>query len=162
MSKPTLEDVRQTLETARTHIETKWVRSTWFTWVDVNDTKSDGEDVPEGATVTGVCLAGSVLYSLDYLDEQWTDKAKVVPVIEALFDNLPKRSKARKNYDAWQEACVVEGQERPAKQIYDEKLQAIIAFNDQRGRSKQEVLDLFDRTIKDVVARTAPNIEEQP
>lgn len=157
--KPTLEDVRVTLETARSHIETKWVAKKWFEWVDpLTDKKEDDGEVPKNVVVTGVCLAGSVLYSLDYLDEQWTGKAKVVPVIEALYDNLPPRSHPKKqaqaHFKGWPSAS--------DNDIYRTKLDAVIKWNDTKGRKKQDVLDLFDRTIKDVVARTPLRIEEQP
>lgn len=161
--KPTLEDVRSTLETARTHIETKWMHGAWFKWEN-GDGKDFGEQVPKGAPVIGVCLAGSVLYALDYLDEQWTEKEKVVPVIEALFDNLPPRSRVVRQYKnmlaGWER-----GGSTPLNNpgfFYSEKLDGIISWNDTRGRTKQEVLDLFDRTIKDVVARMAPSITEEP
>ena len=154
------------LERSRQHIETMWVRGTWFKWV-YDDEKGDGEQMPDGARVTGVCLAGSVLYALDYTDEQWTDKKDVKPVIEALFDALPERSQAAReaqkelrdlsqttyNWDGLSKA------ERE-KRVYDTKVGAVITFNDKKGRRKSEVLEVFDRAIENVRASTPITINE--
>lgn len=154
------------LERSRQHIETMWVRGTWFRWVE-NDNKDDGETVPDRAQVTGVCLAGSVLYALDYTDEQWTDKKDVKPVIEALFDALPERSQAAREaakelrdlpqttYN-WLAMTKAEREKR----VYDAKVGAIINFNDKKGRRKSEVLEVFDRAIENVRASTPITINE--
>lgn len=143
-------DVLQTLKDARHHIDTKWIHGEWFTFE-----KYDDPDTP----VVGVCAAGSVLYAMGYTDEQWAEQESVRPVIEALYDALPPRSKAKKDVErilkSWETVSLVDETHR-----YNQKLDGVISYNDSRGRSKADVLAMFDRAIENVQAATPPVIQE--
>jgi len=152
----------------RTHIETMWVKGTWFEYKE-DDHKGSSESVPDDATVIGVCLAGSVLYALDYTDEQWTSKKDVKPIIEAIYDALPLRSKARVDGD--REIRDIEEQVREGsnyylnkhnmdERIYDAKVGQVIQFNDAKHRRKADVLAVIDTAIENVRASIPPTIQE--
>ena len=125
--------------------------------------------MPNGAPVTGVCAAGSVLYALDYTDEQWTEASDVKPVIEALYEALPPRSRAAQNAhetvkDLNDPKVLADRPwltpDQVAKELYDAKLDAVISYNDANGRRKGDVLALFDRAIENVRASIPPTIQE--
>lgn len=159
MSKTTTKKRPTTLETlkdARTHIENKWVAGAWFT---TENGDSSEVDIEHKQDVIGMCLAGSVLYSLDYLDEQWTDKEEVRPVIEALFDVLPPGSTAIADYKKAESSWNQRGDKQ---QTYENKVNAIVSWNDTRGRKKEQVLEVFDRAIEKVTAEQPLNIIELP
>lgn len=155
---PSTEDVLLTLKKSREHIETKWIRGGWFTYLD-DDEKQVQDSVPTGKQVIGVCAAGSVLYALDYTDEQWTNQANVKPVIEALFEALPKNSIAVRAYNNVAEAYSGD----PSDDfMYQERLGAIIEYNDKHGRRKADVLAVFDRAIDNMTASQTLDIQELP
>jgi hypothetical protein len=160
-------DVLDALTKSREHIVTKWVRGTWFVYLDEHDQKREEEHVPTGQPVVGVCAAGSVLYALDYTSEQWTNAEDVKPVIEALYDALPVRSRSLQRAkqeiaDLQSGGMYVVGDDKSREQaIYDTKVGAITDYNDQQRRRKQEIVDLFDRAIENVRAATPILIQEQ-
>lgn len=147
-AKPTPAQVLNTLQVARQHIQTKWVKDAWFTFDDPSSPETK-------ENVVGVCAAGSVLFALDYTDERWDSKADVKPVIEALFEGLPPNSEAMKEYNF--DKSNPRRDPYTVKQQYNDKISAIISFNDARGRRKSHVMAMFDTAIEKLTA----NIEKQ-
>lgn len=108
--------------------------------------------------VTGTCLVGSVLYALDYTSEQWKDQARVRPVVEALFNELPLEWKVpdlENNYGVHYKPGLLWSGSRSQykKDLYDWKVGCLINFNDYVATTKEDVLNLFDRAIKTVIDR---------
>lgn len=151
------------LEKSRDHIDKMWVKGAWFTAPIMDDpdwqNAQDGDN-PSGLKVehvTGVCAAGSVLYSMDYTDEQWVDQGKVRPVIEALFEALPPRSAAMSRYRQHFRNPYFQPDDGD---YYDNKVEAITTYNDAPRRTKKEILALFDRAIERQRTLVPPIIQE--
>ena len=166
-------DVLQALIDARHHVDTKWVRSAWFKYVEKDsDTPETGDNVPKNAQVIGVCAAGSVLYALDYTNEQWTSKKDVRPVMEALYGALPQRSHARMRtervikdrQDFFEEhrANPLFTKKNLTDQIYSAKVDGVVEYNDLPSHGKQDVLNLFDKAIENVRVATFTICELEP
>jgi hypothetical protein len=125
------------LDGARAVLETGWVQGTWFT--TVQDGTGSGRTVaqpapPGGTGVGGACLVGAVVRA-----------AGGATTADAVLNAAPAIDVL---WDAWQESRGVSGPGLAGRaappEIRAARVRDLTRWNDQRGRTRDEVLALID------------------
>ena len=135
-----LSEVTVLLDGARAIVEHGWVQGTWFTDaagpVARPDTAGPAAEAgpDDGTPGVGACLVGAVVHATGA-----TNRAEAVLAAGPALDVL---------WDAWQETRGVTGPglagRAAAPEIRAARVRDLTRWNDQRGRTRDEVLALID------------------